>query len=290
MFHSRSDTNGSYSGSDWVWDAKCDVDEALYSFQLREYNPHNAPIEGVSLNILDSESPQTYRHRQEWEKQTAIVTHYALQVKEMKAKQRSLFRSLSTGFNGNLKRTVAHVTAIHRACKDIEIVEALIGDLSNHAKAKRCDYLASLTEDDQRVLIEAEDAQRGAQERLATIDPKEIAGIQTEQALIRVSKERISLLQTSIAGHAHEMNELAAVAQRLRDEGSESVSDGTVVTKRSGQKGKKRAQPAQESKRQLPGTVAGDSIPKYLFPSVPTVIAEAAHLHIAEEPDEDCEG
>ena len=184
---------------------------------------------------------------------------------------------------------MAHVTAITRASKDIKTVETRIRDLSNHAKAKRCDYLASLTEDDQRVLSEALDAQRGAQERLATIDPKEIVGIQTEQGLIRVSKERISLLQKAIASRAHEMNELAAVAHRLREEGSESVSDGTVVTKRSGQKGKKKV---QESQRQLPGSIAGGSIPKHvLFPSVPMVIGQASHLHMTEEEEpEDCGG
>lgn len=244
--------------------------------------------------MLDSESPQTNFRCREWENQTAVVTHYGLQLKELKEKQRSLFRSLSTGFNGNLKRTVANVTAITQACKDIETVETRIRDLSNHAKAKRCDYLASLTEDDQRVLSDsALDAQRGAQERLATIDPMEIAGIQTEQGLIRVSKERISLLQKAIAGRAHEMNELAGVAQRLRDEGSESVSDETVVTKRCGQKGKKRA---QKSQKQPPASIAVPNrvMQGLTFATVPNpmVVAQADHVHVPviDVPEEGWDG
>jgi hypothetical protein len=172
--------------------------------------------------------------------------HYEQQLKDLKSMQQSLFCALSKGFNGDLKLTVAHVTAITRASQDIERIQPGIRDLSNHTKAKRCDYLTSLNEDDQRVLIEAEEQLKGAQERLASIDPNEIGGIQTEQALIRLSKKRIDLLQKEIEARAHEVNELASVAQRIGDEGSEGVSEGTVVAKTCG-KGKKRA------KEQSPG-------------------------------------
>ena len=221
----------------------------------------------MTASTFDSDVAPTNLRRLEWENQRAVVVHYEQQVNELKSKQRSLFRSLSKGFNGDIKRTVVHVTAITRAGQDIETVERRIRDHSNHMKAKRYDYLASLIEDDQRVLIEAQEKHKGAQERLANIDPLEISGIQTEQGLIRLCKERIDLLQRDIETRAHEMNELAAVAQRFRDEGSECVSEGTVVVKTSGGgKGKKRVK-EQSPDRGL--------VPKHhLFPSVPTAIAQ----------------
>jgi hypothetical protein len=229
------------------------------------------------VTIINSESPQTNRRRQEWENQRAVVGHYEQQLQELKSKQQSLFRSLSRGFNGNIKHTVAHVTAITQACQDIETVEHLIRDQSNHTKAKRYDYLASLIEDDERVLIQAQEEHRGAYHRLANINPLEIKGIQTEQALIRLSNERINLLQKDIETRAHEMNELAAAAQRFR-EGSECVSEGTMV---SGGKGKNKV------KEQSPASMVGSATPKHLlFPSVPAAILQESPLYIIEDGDE----
>lgn len=138
---------GFYSANDWVWDAKCDVDENIYSFQLRKYDPGNGPIDQMVATIIDSKSPQSNVRRQEWENQRAVLLHYEEQLKELKSKQQSLFCSLSRGFNGDKKCTVAHVTAITRACQDIETVERHIREQSSHTKAKRYDYLASLIED-----------------------------------------------------------------------------------------------------------------------------------------------
>ena len=112
---------------------------------------------------------------------------------------------------------------IIQSCKDIETLESRIRDHSNHAKVKRRDYLASRNEDDQLVLIEAQETLKGAQERLADIDPVDTRGIQTEQGIIRLSKERIALLLKDITTHSQE---LAAVA-KLQADGGGHVLDGS---------------------------------------------------------------
>src|SRR5260221_11344787 len=125
----------------------------------------------MTASTFDSDVAPTNLRRLEWENQRAVVVHYEQQVNELKSKQRSLFRSLSKGFNGDIKRTVVHVTGITRAGQDIETVERRIRDHSNHMKAKRYDYLASLIEDGQGVLIQAHAKPKGSQERLGNTHP-----------------------------------------------------------------------------------------------------------------------
>jgi hypothetical protein len=271
----------SYSASDWAWSTKCHVDEEIYSFEIREYDAGSSPspLETVaSLMIFDGESPETKVRRQEWEKQNAVVLHYEDQLKQLKLKQQSLFRSLSRGFEGDLKHTVAYVTAITRAYEDIETVEGHIRDLSNHAKAKRCEYLVSRDEDDQRVLTDARKALKEAQDRLETIDAMDITGIQSGQAMIRLSKERIRLVQKDIELRAHEMNELAGAAQRLPDDGSEYIPESAKTVERGG-KGKKKVSRDRSHALQV-GSVDVQIRPQ--FPGVQAAIGPEVHCQATE--------
>lgn len=210
---------------DWFWNGKYEVDEDVYSFQIQEHHPGTTSIvENMTQTCVDLESRLTSLRRQDWENQRGIMAHFEQQLKQLKSKQQALFRSLSFGFNGNLRRTKAHIAGIIQSCRDVETLESRIRDHSNHAKAKCWDYLASRNEDDQLVLIEAQKTLKGAQERLADIDPMDTWGIQTEQGIIRISKERIALLFKGIAIHSQEMNELAPVA-KLQADGGEHVPD-----------------------------------------------------------------
>ena len=138
----------------------------------------------------------------------------------------------------------------------------------------------------------------------------ETEGILTEQGLIRLSLERINLLHKDIETRAHEMNELAAVAQRFREEGSDCVSEGTMVVKTSGGKGKKRAPEGSDrfsegtmvvktsggkGKKRAPqlsaGSIDGGSVPKQLlFPRLPAAVAQESQLYRTEDVKESSSG
>ena len=172
-FHRCHDTIRSSRTGDWVWDGKDDVDEDIYFFKIVPYDPGSTFIEEATDTFMEVESPQTRTRRREWENQKAIASHFEEQLKQLKSKQQSLFRSLSEGFRGNLKRTMAHVTAVSQAHKDIEALEGNVTNLSNNAMVKRWEYLTSCNEDDQHVMIEAQERLNEAQERLANTDPME---------------------------------------------------------------------------------------------------------------------
>jgi len=213
----------------------------------------------------DGESSLTAGHRCEWEKQRAVVGHFEQQLKVLKSKQRTLVHTLSNGLDGDVKATIAHVSAITRALQDIETLEARVRDRSLHANARRWDYLMSRNSDDERVLAEAQGTLMAAKGRLEEIDPTEINGIRTEQAMIRLSKERVALLQNAIAARAQEMEELAALAKLCQTgldnkdefdpEGSCEPSEGGVGT---GQKGKKKTNNGKRKRlgKKSPGTEA----------------------------------
>ena len=216
----------------------------------------------VGSLAADGESSPTAGHRCEWEKQRAVVGHFEQQLEVLKSKQRSLVHTLSNGLNGDLKATIAHVSAITRALQDIEALEARVRDRSRHANARRWDYLMSRNSDDERVLAEALGTLMAAKDRLEEIDPTEINGIQTEQATIRLTKERVAVLQNAIAARAQELVELAALAKLCQTgldnkdefdpEGSCEPSEGVET----GQKGKKKANNGKRKKlgKKSPGT------------------------------------
>jgi hypothetical protein len=87
------------------------------------------------------------------------------------------------------------VAGIIQSCKDIETLESRISNHLNQAKVKCQGYLASCNEDNQLVLVDAREALKGAQEQLADIDLVDTQGIQTEQGIIHISKERIALFK-----------------------------------------------------------------------------------------------
>jgi hypothetical protein len=141
------------------------------------------------------------------------------------------------------------MAGIIQSCKDIETLESRIRNHSNHAKVKRWDYLASRNEDDQLVLIEAQETLKGAQERLADIDPVDTRGIQTEQGIIRISKERIALLLKDITTHSQEMEKLTAVT-KLQADGGGHILDGSErseAAESSSAKGKMKVHGVQKS-------------------------------------------
>lgn len=120
------------------------------------------------------------------------MDHFEKQWNQLKSKQQSLFQLLSNGFQGDLKKTIAHVIAhviaITQTCKDLERLQVKITEISTNAKAKQWAWLMSCNEDGHNVLNEA-------QEQLADANPLNTTEIQTEQAWIRLSKENWLALQ-----------------------------------------------------------------------------------------------
>jgi hypothetical protein len=156
LFGGSASSDRPSRASDWVWDGKDDVDEETYSFLIEEYRPGSLNIEEPTPTRFEVESVKTSHLRQESETQNAAILHFTDQLNQLKSKRQSLLQELSYGLNGDFKRTLAHVAAIHRACADIGVVDGCISDHSNHAKAKCLDYLRSRNEDVEQVLINRE--------------------------------------------------------------------------------------------------------------------------------------
>ena len=179
--------------------------------------------------------------------------------------------------------------------------EGRIEERSSHAKAIRWEYLTSCNEDDQRVMIEAQEVLAGALERLGNADPLETHAIQSEQATIRLSKERITLLRNNIEVRAHEMNQLAAVARRLPKDGSDYVpgeTDQSEKAEGSRRKGKKKVvtQTKKPTPRAAVSLAGGDgsnanSVPIHIpFPSVQAAIVQVPMINDVEASSPEEEG
>lgn len=268
------------------------IDEDLYSFTIEKYDPRNDHFDEAATSVINTESQQTGVLRRDWENQLGTLAHYEQQRKQLQSKQQSLFQSLSEGFAGDLKSTRAHVIAISRTCKDIETVGSYITAISNHAKAKQYEFLTSCNEDDHFVMVDAQDTLKGAQERLENTDPGETEVIQREQAMIRLTKQRIGLLQTAIEERAHTMNELAALAKALPDGEIPGQSDPLEVAAGSCRKGmtKRKATGKDRSTHQQVESIAGSEVNGHhfptlsLFPAVQTGQSAQAMIDNAEPP------
>lgn len=221
-------------------------------------------FEAVDL-VQDGESQETAYLRRQWEEKQTVLNHFESQLEELRRKQRSLIRALSNGFNGNIKAVISHMSAVTRALEDIESLESQVRGHSTDVKEKRRLYLSALNDDDHRVLVEAQGLLNQAKERLEDIDPTEVNGIQTELGIIRLSKTRVALLQKTISGRAHEMEELAASTEGLteavdNDDTQELSSevgdstDGKGKKKKTGGAGKKSVQRSRGTSVQDRGT------------------------------------
>jgi hypothetical protein len=156
-----------------------------------------------------------------------------------------------------------------------------MSDISIHAQAKQRDFLTSCNTDDQLVMAEAQEMLKEAQERLELMDPLTPDAIKMEQAMIRLAKERISLLRGDIEVHAHKLHELSTVAKRLPEDENGHVPGKTEPSDIAGssrRKGKKKVQATQNPSIHQPvrgsslsaGTQASNaSFPMHIqFPSI----------------------
>lgn len=253
------------------------MDEEIYSFRLEEYRSRSASVDVSTPTSFEVESPKTRVLRLEWETQNSIVVHFNDQLNQVKSKQRFLFRALANGFNGDLQRTLGFVAAIGQACRDIEMVEGRISDHTKDAMAKRYDHLSSRNEDLQQVLIVAKEELLAGQDRLERIDSMQRQGIEAEQAMIRLARERITLLERDIQAQAREMNELATVTKKPPDQEGSEPSDSRS------RKGKKKAQEKQEGIRKE-SHEGGKTLASTFVPSVaPSIASPAVMTSVSEE-------
>ena len=285
---------------DWVWDGNFNpayTDEGLYSFKIEDYCRGNSLVEEAVENGFDTESPQTSVCRREWENQKAVVDHFERQLKQVKSNQQSLFQSLSNGFQGDLKKTIAHVIAISQTCKDLESLQAKITKISADTNTKQWAWIVSCNEDDHNVLREAQTGLKEAQERLADTDPLNTMGIQTEQGWIRLYKERIGLLNKNLEARTLEMNKLAAIAKGGADGDGAQVGGqiGSSESVGSHRKGRKMAQDTQKKAKLEPGDAVAGSVANtafggvYPFPSVQRIYRPEVDLWLDFAEDLDVE-